>query len=191
MTSKTTKKRKKVNKAHWSIEKSSHSTISAPPLFSVYMNWRILRSRHTNWQTRSLCLQTPPPVCHFSPCLFFTPLPPAHTSQTRHPRQPNNYNHPLFSHFRNTAVRMGRLHRIELENFKSYKGHQTIGPFLDFTCVIGPNGAGMHLQSNLLPRSPALVLSPVPEEDDKHMSSRLNRIVLPPIFSHFSNICSV
>ena len=37
---------------------------------------------------------------------------------------------------------MGRLHRIELENFKSYKGHQTIGPFNDFTCVIGPNGAG-------------------------------------------------
>ncbi|KAF9100480.1 Structural maintenance of chromosomes protein 1 [Mortierella sp. GBA35] len=42
---------------------------------------------------------------------------------------------------------MGRLHRIELENFKSYKGHQTIGPFLDFTCVIGPNGAG---KSNLM-----------------------------------------
>ncbi|KAG0313718.1 Structural maintenance of chromosomes protein 1 [Dissophora globulifera] len=42
---------------------------------------------------------------------------------------------------------MGRLHRIELENFKSYKGHQTIGPFNDFTCVIGPNGAG---KSNLM-----------------------------------------
>ncbi|KAF8983388.1 Structural maintenance of chromosomes protein 1 [Entomortierella lignicola] len=42
---------------------------------------------------------------------------------------------------------MGRLHRIELENFKSYKGHQTIGPFKDFTCVIGPNGAG---KSNLM-----------------------------------------
>ncbi|KAF9905566.1 Structural maintenance of chromosomes protein 1 [Lobosporangium transversale] len=42
---------------------------------------------------------------------------------------------------------MGRLHRIELENFKSYKGHQTIGPFHDFTCVIGPNGAG---KSNLM-----------------------------------------
>ncbi|KAG0031501.1 Structural maintenance of chromosomes protein 1 [Podila clonocystis] len=42
---------------------------------------------------------------------------------------------------------MGRLHRIEVENFKSYKGHQTIGPFNDFTCVIGPNGAG---KSNLM-----------------------------------------
>ncbi|KAG0225980.1 Structural maintenance of chromosomes protein 1 [Actinomortierella wolfii] len=42
---------------------------------------------------------------------------------------------------------MGRLHRIELENFKSYKGRQTIGPFNDFTCVIGPNGAG---KSNLM-----------------------------------------
>ncbi|KAF9431252.1 Structural maintenance of chromosomes protein 1 [Podila epigama] len=42
---------------------------------------------------------------------------------------------------------MGRLHRIEVENFKSYKGHQTIGPFHDFTCVIGPNGAG---KSNLM-----------------------------------------
>ncbi|KAG0331981.1 Structural maintenance of chromosomes protein 1 [Podila humilis] len=41
----------------------------------------------------------------------------------------------------------GRLHRIEVENFKSYKGHQTIGPFNDFTCVIGPNGAG---KSNLM-----------------------------------------
>ena len=42
---------------------------------------------------------------------------------------------------------MGRLHRIELENFKSYKGHQTIGPFNDFTCVIGPNGAGNTLST--------------------------------------------
>jgi hypothetical protein len=38
---------------------------------------------------------------------------------------------------------MGRLVRIELENFKSYAGSQTIGPFKDFTAVIGPNGAGM------------------------------------------------
>ena len=39
-------------------------------------------------------------------------------------------------------VIMGRLERIEVENFKSYKGRQTIGPFYDFTSVIGPNGAG-------------------------------------------------
>eukprot|EP01097_Dermamoeba_algensis_P008834 TRINITY_DN604_c0_g1_i1.p1 TRINITY_DN604_c0_g1~~TRINITY_DN604_c0_g1_i1.p1 ORF type:complete len:257 (-),score=74.38 TRINITY_DN604_c0_g1_i1:549-1274(-) len=37
---------------------------------------------------------------------------------------------------------MGRIIRIELENFKSYKGPQIIGPFKDFTAIIGPNGAG-------------------------------------------------
>ncbi|CAM0136232.1 unnamed protein product [Umbelopsis sp. WA50703] len=42
---------------------------------------------------------------------------------------------------------MGRIIRLELENFKSYKGHQTIGPFHKFSCVIGPNGAG---KSNLM-----------------------------------------
>ncbi|CAK9162657.1 unnamed protein product [Ilex paraguariensis] len=41
----------------------------------------------------------------------------------------------------------GKIHRIELENFKSYKGLQTIGPFYDFTAIIGPNGAG---KSNLM-----------------------------------------
>lgn len=37
---------------------------------------------------------------------------------------------------------MGKLVRIEVENFKSYKGQQTIGPFHEFTSVIGPNGSG-------------------------------------------------
>jgi structural maintenance of chromosome 1 len=41
----------------------------------------------------------------------------------------------------------GRIHRLEVENFKSYKGTQTIGPFYDFTAIIGPNGAG---KSNLM-----------------------------------------
>ncbi|GAB4841723.1 hypothetical protein Ancab_022445 [Ancistrocladus abbreviatus] len=41
----------------------------------------------------------------------------------------------------------GKIHRLELENFKSYKGHQLIGPFYDFTAIIGPNGAG---KSNLM-----------------------------------------
>ncbi|MED6147274.1 hypothetical protein PIB30_042586 [Stylosanthes scabra] len=41
----------------------------------------------------------------------------------------------------------GRIHRLEVENFKSYKGHQVIGPFFDFTAIIGPNGAG---KSNLM-----------------------------------------
>ncbi|XP_065903678.1 structural maintenance of chromosomes protein 1A-like [Dysidea avara] len=42
---------------------------------------------------------------------------------------------------------MGSLDRLELENFKSYKGHQVIGPFRKFTAIIGPNGAG---KSNLM-----------------------------------------
>ncbi|KAJ3905523.1 P-loop containing nucleoside triphosphate hydrolase protein [Lentinula edodes] len=39
------------------------------------------------------------------------------------------------------------LVRIEVCDFKSYRGHQTIGPFKGFTSVIGPNGAG---KSNLM-----------------------------------------
>lgn len=39
---------------------------------------------------------------------------------------------------------MGRLVELEVENFKSYRGRQTIGPFYNFTSVIGPNGSGMH-----------------------------------------------
>lgn len=39
----------------------------------------------------------------------------------------------------------GRIDRIILENFKSYGGRMTIGPFKDFTAVIGPNGSGEHL----------------------------------------------
>ncbi|KAF9479327.1 condensin complex subunit SMC1 [Pholiota conissans] len=39
------------------------------------------------------------------------------------------------------------LVRIEVCDFKSYRGHQTIGPFMNFTSVIGPNGAG---KSNLM-----------------------------------------
>ena len=40
------------------------------------------------------------------------------------------------------AKQSGRLHRLEVENWKSYGGRQVIGPFSDFTAVIGPNGAG-------------------------------------------------
>jgi len=36
----------------------------------------------------------------------------------------------------------GRLKYIELDNFKSYKGKQTIGPFKQFSAIIGPNGTG-------------------------------------------------
>jgi structural maintenance of chromosome 1 len=41
----------------------------------------------------------------------------------------------------------GKIHRLEIENFKSYKDFQVIGPFSDFTAIIGPNGAG---KSNLM-----------------------------------------
>lgn len=39
---------------------------------------------------------------------------------------------------------MGKLVQLELEDFKSYKGKQLIGPFDYFTAIIGPNGAGKH-----------------------------------------------
>ena len=42
---------------------------------------------------------------------------------------------------------MGRLERLELENFKSYSGKHIIGPFAYFTAVIGPNGSG---KSNMM-----------------------------------------
>jgi len=39
------------------------------------------------------------------------------------------------------------LKSIELCDFKSYRGHQVIGPFTHFNSIIGPNGAG---KSNLM-----------------------------------------
>jgi len=45
---------------------------------------------------------------------------------------------------RNKAER-GCLYKLEVTNFKSYGGTLTIGPFKDFTCVIGPNGSGAVL----------------------------------------------
>lgn len=38
---------------------------------------------------------------------------------------------------------MGRLHSLELSNFKSYKDKHIIGPFSRFTAIIGPNGSGI------------------------------------------------
>ena len=35
----------------------------------------------------------------------------------------------------------GRIDRLVVENFKSYKGEQTIGAFVDFNAIIGPNDA--------------------------------------------------
>ncbi|XP_077166798.1 structural maintenance of chromosomes protein 1B isoform X5 [Paroedura picta] len=37
---------------------------------------------------------------------------------------------------------MGYLKLLIVENFKSWRGQQCIGPFKKFTCVIGPNGSG-------------------------------------------------
>ncbi|XP_008053360.1 structural maintenance of chromosomes protein 1B isoform X1 [Carlito syrichta] len=37
---------------------------------------------------------------------------------------------------------MGHLELLLLENFKSWRGRQVIGPFRRFTCIIGPNGSG-------------------------------------------------
>lgn len=45
------------------------------------------------------------------------------------------------------SAKMGYLKLIEIENFKSYKGRQIIGPFHKFTAIIGPNGSG---KSNLM-----------------------------------------
>lgn len=42
---------------------------------------------------------------------------------------------------------MGRIARLELENFKSYGGAHVVGPFHRFTAVVGPNGSG---KSNLM-----------------------------------------
>lgn len=42
---------------------------------------------------------------------------------------------------------MGRLDRLELNNFKSYGGHVVVGPFKGFTAIIGTNGSG---KSNLM-----------------------------------------
>ncbi|KAF4094287.1 hypothetical protein AMELA_G00011810 [Ameiurus melas] len=37
---------------------------------------------------------------------------------------------------------MGYLKQIDVENFKSWRGKQTFGPFKRFTCIIGTNGSG-------------------------------------------------
>ena len=40
----------------------------------------------------------------------------------------------------------GRIDRLEVANFKSYRGSHVIGPFDKFTAVIGPNGSGAALR---------------------------------------------
>lgn len=45
---------------------------------------------------------------------------------------------------------MGKLIKLELENFKSYNGKQIIGPFDQFTSIIGPNGSGKRRKNAIL-----------------------------------------
>ena len=47
----------------------------------------------------------------------------------------------------------GRISRLDLFNFKSYGGKTSLGPFKDFSAVVGPNGAGS-------PRPPAPAPAP-------------------------------
>ena len=47
---------------------------------------------------------------------------------------------------------MGRVVRLEIEDFKSYRGRHIIGPFEQFTCIIGPNGAGGLLRGEVIRR---------------------------------------
>ncbi|KAK2880477.1 structural maintenance of chromosomes protein 1B [Channa argus] len=37
---------------------------------------------------------------------------------------------------------MGYLKQIDVQNFKSWRGNQVIGPFMRFNCIIGTNGSG-------------------------------------------------
>lgn len=55
----------------------------------------------------------------------------------------------LLLHSDTNIAEMGYLKLIEIENFKSYKGRQIIGPFHKFTAIIGPNGSGMFMLFNV------------------------------------------
>lgn len=39
---------------------------------------------------------------------------------------------------------MGYLKQLDVENFKSWRGKQVIGPFKRFNCIIGTNGSGKY-----------------------------------------------
>ncbi len=40
------------------------------------------------------------------------------------------------------------LKYVEIDNFKSYKGHIVIGPLRKFAAIIGPNGSGLFERKN-------------------------------------------
>jgi structural maintenance of chromosome 1 len=46
-----------------------------------------------------------------------------------------------------TNIRLRHIRWLTVRNFKSFQGHHFIGPFTDFSAVIGPNGGG---KSNVL-----------------------------------------
>uniref|UniRef100_A0A671QPC6 Structural maintenance of chromosomes protein n=1 Tax=Sinocyclocheilus anshuiensis TaxID=1608454 RepID=A0A671QPC6_9TELE len=74
---------------------------------------------------------------------------------------------------------MGYLKLIEIENFKSYKGRQIIGPFHKFTAIIGPNGSGnvLLILSNLATMRTRSLIAEAPP-----MLSCLLRIIHFPAF---------
>lgn len=45
------------------------------------------------------------------------------------------------------ADNRNQLYSLELQDFKSYRGKQTIGPFSKFTAIVGPNGSGKIIHS--------------------------------------------
>ena len=84
---------------------------------------------------------------------------------------------------------MGRLRQLEIENFKSYEGTQVIGPFSEFTAVIGPNGAGACLVfamralastiESRVPTTPPSRAAGKIESDGRHQL-RARRAIAPP-----------
>ena len=60
----------------------------------------------------------------------------------------------------------GRISRLDLFNFKSYGGKTSLGPFKDFSAVVGPNGAGSSR-----PPAPA----PAPGATDRTVTAHTRR----------------
>lgn len=60
-----------------------------------------------------------------------------------------------------TKPYQGKILHLELFNFKSYKGLQFIGPFKQFTCIIGPNGSGMYFKI-FFQQNYEYITSPIP-----------------------------
>lgn len=61
---------------------------------------------------------------------------------------------------------------IELQNFKSFEGHHVIGPFLNLTAVVGPNGGG---KSNILDAIAFVLLLRHISKKHKHLKELIYR----------------